>query len=57
MLKLLSSAIRYLCLRSMRDEPIEVWKNKIQWYLENRHLKDLNCIDGEPMEFDWKIFQ
>ena len=25
-------------------------------YLENRYLKDLNRIDGEPMEFEWKIF-
>ena len=31
-------------------------KNKIKWYLENRYLKDLNRIDGEPMEFEWKIF-
>ena len=22
-----------------------------------RHLKDLNRIDGEPMELEWKIFQ
>ena len=26
------------------------------WYLENRHFKDMNRIDGEPMEFEWKIF-
>ena len=40
----------------MRDEPIEAWKNKIKWYLENRCLKDLNRIDGEPMEFERKLF-
>ena len=40
----------------MRDEPIEAWKNKIRWYLENNHLKDLNRIDGKPTEFEWKIF-
>ena len=45
-----------LCLGSMRDELVEAWKNKIKWYLENRYLKDLNRIDGEPMEFEWKIF-
>ena len=45
-----------LCLGSMRDEPIEAWKNKIKWYMENRHLIHLNRIDGEPMEFEWKIF-
>ena len=45
-----------LCLWSMSDQPVEAWKNKIKWYLENRYLKDLNRIDGEPMEFEWKIF-
>ena len=44
-----------LCLGSISDQPVEVWKNKIKWYLENRHLKDLNRIDEEPMEFEWKI--
>ena len=41
----------------VKDEPIEAWKNKIRWCLENRYLKDLNRIDGEPMKFEWKIFQ
>ena len=40
----------------MSDQPVEAWKNKITWYLENRYLKDLNRIDGEPIEFEWKIF-
>ena len=45
-----------LCLESISDQLVEAWKNKIKWYFENRHLKDLNRIDGEPMEFEWKIF-
>ena len=44
------------CVGKVGDEPIEVWKNKIRWYLENNHLKDLNRIDGKPTEFEWKIF-
>ena len=40
-----------LCLGSMSDQPLEAWKNKIKWYLENRFLKDLN-----RMEFEWGIF-
>ena len=40
----------------MRDEPIVAWKNKIRWYLENNHLKDLNRVDSKPTEFEWKIF-
>ena len=41
-----------LCLGSISDRPVEAWKNKIKWYLENRKLKELNRIDGEPMEFE-----
>ena len=44
-----------LCLGSISDQPVEAWKTKIKWYSENRYLKDLNRIDGEPMEFGWKI--
>ena len=44
------------CLGSMRDEPIEAWENKIKWYSENNHFKELNRIDGMPTEFEWKIF-
>ena len=40
----------------MRDQPGESWINKIKCNLENRYLKDLNRIDGEPMKFEWKIF-
>ena len=36
--------------------PNEVWKENIKWYFENNHLKDLDRIDGEQMEFEWKIF-
>ena len=45
-----------LCLGSIGDQPVEAWKNKIKWYLETRYLNDLNQIDEEPMEFEWKIF-
>ena len=41
----------------MRDEPNEAWKNRIKWYFENDHLKDLNRIDGKPTEFEWNMFQ
>ena len=45
-----------LCLGSISDQPVEAWKSKIKWYLENRYLKDLNRIDGESMEFECEIF-
>ena len=46
-----------LCLGGIKENPNEAWKEKIKWYFEKNHLKDLNRIDGESMEFEWKIFQ
>ena len=45
-----------LCLGGIKENTNEVWKYKIKWYIENHHLKDLNRIDGESMEFEWKIY-
>ena len=45
-----------LCLGGIQKNPNEVWKEKIRWYSENAHLKELDRIDGESMEFEWKIF-
>ena len=40
----------------MKEEPVEAWKYKIKWYLENRYLEDLSLVDEESTEFEWKIF-
>ena len=45
-----------LCLGSISDEPVEAWGSRIKWFWETRYLKDLDRIDGEPMEFEWKHF-
>ena len=45
-----------LCLGGIKENPNAAWKEKIKWYHENIHLKELKCIDGESMEFEWKIF-
>ena len=45
-----------LCLGGISDQPVEARKNKIKWHLANRYLKDLNRIDGEPTQFEYKIF-
>ena len=39
----------------MSDRPVEVWKNIINSHVEDRHFKDLNRTDGEPMELEWKV--
>ena len=36
---------------------VQAWKDKTKWYLKTRHLKDLDRIDGDPMKFEWKLFQ
>ena len=43
-------------LGGISPEPFQAWKDKIQWYLETRYLKELDRIDVEPMEFEWKNF-
>ena len=37
--------------------PVQAWKDNIKWCSETRYLKDLDRIDGEPMELDWKFSQ
>ena len=45
-----------LCLGGISPEPVQAWKDKITRYLENRYFKELDRIDGEQMEFEWKNF-
>ena len=44
-----------LCLGKMGDDPVESWKSKNQMYSDNNYFEELNRIDGQPMEFEWKI--
>ena len=50
-----SSPIRCFVLEN-GDDPIAAGKNKIKWYSDNNHFKELNRIDGMPTELEWKIF-
>ena len=45
-----------VCLGGISTAPVQAWKDKIIWYLEPRYPKDLDRIDGEHMEFEWRIF-
>ena len=38
------------------DDRIAAGKDKIKWYSEDNHFKDMNRIDGMPTEFEWNIF-
>ena len=44
-----------LCLGVIKDNPNEAWKEKIKWYFESKHFKELNRIDGMQTEFEWEI--
>ena len=46
-----------LCLGDISPEPVQAWIDKNKWYLETRYLKELNRIDGQLVEFDWKNSQ
>ena len=46
-----------LNLGKMGNNPVESWKKQIQWYSDNDYFSELDRIDGQPVEFEWKIFQ
>ena len=45
-----------LCLGGISTELVEAWESRITRFLETRYLKDLDRIDGEPMDFEWRVF-
>ena len=45
-----------LCLGGISDEPVKACESSIKLFLETRYLKDLDRIDGEPMDFEWTVF-
>ena len=36
--------------------PVRAWKEKIDWFQNSLQYRELDRIDGEPMEFQWNIF-
>ena len=48
-----------LCLGKMNPHPesIDAWKKKIRWFTGTPQYRELDRIDGEPLEFEWKISQ
>ena len=45
----------YVWESSVLDQS-KAWERKIKWFLETRYFKELDRIDGEHMEFEWKNF-
>ena len=48
-----------LCLGKMHQHPeaTGAWKKKVEWFTETPQNPELDRIDGEPIEFEWNIFQ
>ena len=40
----------------MGDNPIDSWKKQIQLSSDNIFFSELNQFDGQPIQFEWKIF-
>ena len=45
-----------LCMGGISSNPVKAWKEKIDWFMNSRHYRGLDRIDGEPTEFEWKNF-
>ena len=48
-----------LCLGKMNQNPESkfAWGEKLFWFKSSSHYRTLDTIDGDPMEFEWNIFQ
>ena len=48
-----------LCLGTMNENPQsnDAWEDRLTWFKSSSVYRALDRIDGEPMEFDWNIFQ
>ena len=44
-----------LCLGGFSPKPVQAWKDKMKWYLKTRYPKELDRIDRDTMEFNWKF--
>ena len=45
-----------LCMGRIPDTPVSAWKEKIDWFMKSSQCRELDRIDGEPMEFEWRNF-
>ena len=47
-----------LCLGKVSENPKSniAWEERLKWFKSSPVYRALDTIDGEPMEFEWKIF-
>ena len=48
-----------LCFGKMSEnrQSNTVWEDKLTWFKSSSQYRALDTVDGEPMEFEWNIFQ
>ena len=48
-----------LCLGKIHEntQSNEAWEERIGWITTSQSYRDFDGIDGEPMDFEWNIFQ
>ena len=48
-----------LCLDKTHENPQSntAWEDGLAWFKSSPEYRDFDRIDGEPMEFEWNIFQ
>ena len=47
-----------LCLGKIHENPKSntAWEERLAWFKSSQEYRNLDRIDGEPMEFEWKNF-
>ena len=47
-----------LCFGKMNENPPSntVWEDKLTWFKSSQEYRNLDRIDGGPLEFEWNIF-
>ena len=47
-----------LCLGKIHENPKsnDAWEQRLGWFKTSPNYRNLDTIDGEPMDFEWNIF-
>ena len=51
------STAKVSCMGRIHDSPESAWKEQIDWFMNSSQCRELDRIDGEPMELAWKVSQ
>ena len=51
-------SVSVLCLGKINENPQSngAWEDRWEWFKSSPECRNFDTIDGEPMEFEWKLF-